>query len=170
MKPKLTIRQNQLLAFIQKTNTDWFQSFDLCNKFIEQGGHFKSDPWAVLDGLARNGMLESDFRSATNDESNDRNRELWWRITEAGKVQKIDSTKEPVRNTGPVTSYDPRKKIIVAEMKRRSACSKITNVKETKTHFEGDPMFLVRHRLGNRWVNKDKISIPKSDFKFKDAK
>lgn len=64
----------------------------------------------------------------------------------------------------PVKSTDPRKAAIVYLLKMRSACTKVTNVKEADTHFEGDCLWPLGGRGYVRWekrgtyqVNKDEV-------------
>ena len=147
---------------------------DLLNRYIRQGG--KGDPWTVLDGLVGKGMVESDCRKiekeymSGNSLIKSYHHEWWYRLTEAGNAHKVGSTKEPVRNTGPINSKDPRKKVIVAEMKRRSGGTKVTGVKETATHFEGSPMCRAKGKYETYWHRLPNIKILKTDFKFKVVK
>jgi len=41
----------------------------------------------------------------------------------------------------PIKSWDPRKPLIVAALKAASNCRKITMVRETDTHYEGNAMY-----------------------------
>jgi hypothetical protein len=65
-----------------------------------------------------------------------------------------------------VKSTDPRKKSIVAAiLKAAGKGSKVTNVKETKTHFKGDVLVYcpsVNHRRGT-FENLGTFSVPKAD-------
>lgn len=166
----LTIRQKQLLAFFQTNLEDahWFRwDRNMGKTFYASGG--KGDPRQVLDGLAAKGLMKSECRKidCSTPTVKSYRTEWWHRITEAGLCQPVGSTKDRVRKTGPVTSTDPRKKLIVQEMKRLSGGTKVTNVKETRDCFVGNPMKHVRSDKGwMHWESLPEIKIPKSGFKF----
>lgn len=63
-----------------------------------------------------------------------------------------------------ITSYDPRKKAIVAELKKRMECTKITNVRETREHYIGDG--LNRDTTGRWQLVIGEFSIEKEFFSF----
>lgn len=145
---KLTPKQNQVLEFLQSITDGWFH---LTHTFAKQ---YKGEGclWTIIYNLKDKGITERDNKKY----------EIWYRLTDAGKAQVVGRTKEYKKSTGPIKSTDPRKKSIVAEMKRRSGGTRVTNVKETKTHFTGRPM----KKVPGCWEPLPNIAIPKGEIRW----
>ncbi len=167
----LTPKQNQVLKFVRDNyGGEWFQlTHEVGNTFVQQYG--QGDIWKILDNLAHKGITERDNRKIHHTPQagvKSYSYGTWYRLTHTGKYQTIGRTKEYEKKTGPIKSTDPRKRIIVGEMKKRSGGTRVTCLKETKTHFVGHPMkrIVSDNRGGYHWENLPEIRIEKTDFKF----
>lgn len=166
----LTPKQNQVLKFVQASyGGEWFRlTHEVGNTFVQQFG--QGDIWKILDNLAGKGITERENRKIDSESNGiiSHHFETWYRLTYTGKYQIIGRTKEYEKKTGPVKSTDPRKTTIVREMKKRSGGTRVTCLKETKTHFVGHPMkrIVSDNRGGYHWENLPEIRIEKTDFKF----
>lgn len=66
-----------------------------------------------------------------------------------------------------IHSQDPRKQVIVSEIKKRTAANKVTRVREDKTHYYGDAMRgnvkFGYKKLGTCAIKKTELNVGEED-------